>query len=592
LLAVSGLAAVLLLVTLAASNVLIGREKLRADENYRASEANRRRAFETVHRYYTEVSEDLLLREPGLEPLRRRLLQNARQFYAEFVAEHGDDPDARAELGRALWRLANLTNEIDLDKTKAIELLKEARAIQEPLARDGEGASQSRSDLGKTLQTLGALHYDVGDLDAAAESYRRAQAIREELVRGDPGVAEYRDDLAKTYHNVGNLHRRLGKGAEAWAAFDHALTLRQQLVKEHPGDPGYQAGLALNHLLVGVLFNDLAQDQAKADEAYQAARKLFADLAAAYPRVTRYQHHLADTLQNLGALYQDPPEDKARDYFLESLTIRKKLASENPDVIDYQAGLARTHSSVAAVYSRLSESDEARKHFTAALEIQDKVGPKIRDLVFRRHWAATHNDLGLLYHQANRLDEAEQSYRRAIGILEELDRGKQELPEIALALGGFYSNVGTALRDAHGLEEALGWYDRAIQKLEAIRAKGRRDPYLGLLLRNTYSGRAVTRARTEDLAGARADAKKVEAEGSEEGLSGDNLYELARVYSLSSTVHPEDGAHAVAFLERARAAGHFKGAAQAEQLKSDPDLNALRSREDFQKLRRSLAEQY
>src|SRR5262249_33445297 len=201
LLTVSGLAAVALLVTLAVSNVLIGREKQRAEENYRVAEANRRRAFEAVHRYYTEVSEDVLLREPGLQPLRRRLLQNAQQFYEQFVAERRNDPDARAELGRALWRLASLTSEIDLDRRKAIELLEEARAIQEPLAHANEGSAPLQSDLGKTLRNLGALHSDVGNMDAAADAYAQARTIWEGLIDGNPGVAEYQDELARTYLN-------------------------------------------------------------------------------------------------------------------------------------------------------------------------------------------------------------------------------------------------------------------------------------------------------------------------------------------------------------------------------------------------------
>jgi hypothetical protein len=174
-----------------------------------------------------------------------------------------------------------------------------------------------------------------------------------------------------------------------------------------------------------------------------------------------------------------------------------------------------------------------------------------------------------------------------------MDTEKQELPEIAVLLGGVHGNMGTVLRDSERLEEALGSYDRAIQKLEAVRAKGAGEQHLELFLRNTYLGRAITRARANDPAGAIADAAKVEKEPNE-GASppGDILYDLACVYALCSTGRPAHAVHAVALLERARSAGFFKGAAQAEQLKTDDDLKSLWTREDYKKLRRSLGEQY
>jgi serine/threonine protein kinase/tetratricopeptide (TPR) repeat protein len=595
LLSVSGLAAVVLLVTLAVSNVLIGQEKRRAEENYRTAETNRRtaetnrrRALEAVHRYYTEVSEDMLLREPGLQPLRSRLLQNARQFYQEFVDERRDDPDAQVELARALRRLASITNEIDLDKRKAIELLEEARRIQEPLARANEGNAPLQSELGKTLHGLGSLCYYTGDTDAAAVAYRQAQDLQEALVQKNAGVAEYQDDLTRTYQSVGNLYIRLGQKDQAAAALRQALTRGQQLVDEYADVPRYKTNLAHIYSVFGSLYE--GRDWDKCENAKKEARKLFAELAAADPRITYYQHHLADALQDLGICNHARNKNVARDFYLESLKIRAKLADENSKVIDYQKGLARTHNSAALLYSELRQWDEAKKHFEAALKVQDRWGPETQDIGFRSDWAATYNNLGLLYQRTNQRDQARQSFQQAITILKGLDLEKQALPGIAVSLGGVYGNMGTLLRDSQRLEEAMGWYDRAIQTLEAVRAKRASAHPLGLVLRNAYLGRALTRAYANDPAGAVADAAEVEKEPNEGAPPpGDILYDLACVYALCSTGRPQHAAYAVALLERARSAGYFNGAAQVEQLKGgDPDLKLLQSREDFQKLRRSL----
>ena len=50
----------------------------------------------------------------------------------------------------------------------------------------------------------------------------------------------------------------------------------------------------------------------------------------------------------------------------------------------------------------------------------------------------------------------------------------------------------------------------------------------------------------------------------------------------------EYAAEAVTMLRRARSAGAFDEAAMREQVRKDPDLEALRDREDFQSLLREL----
>jgi tetratricopeptide (TPR) repeat protein len=585
LLAVCGLAAILLMATLAVSNVRIRNEKERAELNYQAAEASRRDANEAVDRSFTKISEDVLLKEPGMHQLRKDLLQSAREFYERFVVERKDDPDARAELGRALWRLASITSEIDLDTRKATELLKEAEAIQEPLARASPDAAPLQSDLARTLHSLGALAYDRGDMEAAGGAYQRARAIREELLHGNPEAAEYQDGLAQTCHNLANLHRRLGKTDDALAALNQALPLRQQLADKFSDDPRYQANLAVTDMLFGVLYSD--RNLAKSEKASQGARDLLVELVAAHPRISRYQHLLGETMQNLGILYHDRQKDKARACYDESLTIRKKLAEENPKVIDYQSGLARTHCSAGLLCSSLGQPAEAEKHFQAALKVQNKVGPGTQQLGFRRDWAASHNNLGILYHQTNRVDLAEQSYRQAIKIMEGLPHEQQGLPEIAVALGGFYGNLGDAFRDRLQFREALGPYDQAIEKLEAVRAKKASDPHLWPFLRNTSLGRALARVRTDDQAGALADAQKVEADVDQgEPLPGSTLYDLARVYAMCSNSDNEHAAHAVRLLVQARAAGLFKDLAQVENLKKD--FGPLRSREDYKMFERTL----
>jgi hypothetical protein len=115
-------AAVALLVVTAGSVVsaaLIGAERQRAEEAYRAERqraeeaeahlALARRAVDDLFR----VSEEELADRPGMELLRTRVLRTALAYYQEFLAAHRDDPHARAELLAAAGRVERILADLD-----------------------------------------------------------------------------------------------------------------------------------------------------------------------------------------------------------------------------------------------------------------------------------------------------------------------------------------------------------------------------------------------------------------------------------------------------------------------------------------------
>src|SRR5205085_10100166 len=101
-------------------------QKKKAEHNYQL-------ARQAVDRYHTEVSESVLLDEPGMQPLRKKLLEAARDYYDKFVQERGQEPDVHGELGKAIFRLAQITGDID-SELKAIDLHQQARTIFATLA--------------------------------------------------------------------------------------------------------------------------------------------------------------------------------------------------------------------------------------------------------------------------------------------------------------------------------------------------------------------------------------------------------------------------------------------------------------------------
>src|SRR5207244_13027532 len=88
-------------VALSVGAVLINRERARAEENFRQARA-------AVDEYFTTVSENKLLEVPGLQPLRKDLLEAARKYYEGFLRQRDNDPSVRAEAAASSYRLALL----------------------------------------------------------------------------------------------------------------------------------------------------------------------------------------------------------------------------------------------------------------------------------------------------------------------------------------------------------------------------------------------------------------------------------------------------------------------------------------------------
>ena len=112
---------------LAISTVLINRERAKAEANFRKARA-------AVDTYFTTVSESRLLDVPGLQPLRKELLDSALEYYRDFLREHGDDSSVRKESAAASFRAGWITQMVGSD-ANAMESYRTAATLYEELVR-------------------------------------------------------------------------------------------------------------------------------------------------------------------------------------------------------------------------------------------------------------------------------------------------------------------------------------------------------------------------------------------------------------------------------------------------------------------------
>jgi serine/threonine protein kinase len=132
------------------STVLIAREHAETKAAYererlKAEEADDQRAraevsFLQARRavdFFAKVSEELPNR-PEWQPVRRKLLQAALDYYDQFIQEHGDDPSLQAELGESYARVAAILSDLE-GPQKVVVYFEQQRVKQQRIARDHPG---------------------------------------------------------------------------------------------------------------------------------------------------------------------------------------------------------------------------------------------------------------------------------------------------------------------------------------------------------------------------------------------------------------------------------------------------------------------
>ncbi len=577
-------------VGLAVNNWLVTREKKakeaaleRAVRERERADQNLMRARKAVKEYLIKISDNPHLNSADFHSLRKELLETALPFYLEFVRQSQEDPDLEAERAAAYGDLASLRRDTG-DLKQALADLGEAERIFRRLTETFPEKPAYRGALAQTLIGRGDLLDSLGRFDQAEYAYRQAVAMFDRLASEQPNVSKHREFLAQATDDLGLLLENLGRKDEADTMFRRSIALREHLLEEQPKALKIRGALAQTWVNRGTLFH-VRRQMEDATKAFQKALELLqpdvvAERTGESALPAKYQQIRAQAWNNLGILYrQEHRLTDAEQAYREALAVKQKLADTFPSVPRY-----------------------------------------------RRQLAGSFSNLGVLLSDLQRPEDAQTAYQKAIGLYERLAADFPAAPVYTIALAGTYTNMGRLLGDGGKLEQSLPWLTKSITVLDAALRKDSRLAKARTSLFAASWTRAVTlcglkrfsqavpdwdraielddgryanelrlkRASTflnlKDHVRATADAQAV-AESPK--ATGQDLYNAAGVYAICSRFAHEDSplaesyaGRAVRLLRQALAKGYKDPA----RLKTDSDLDALRSRADFQDLVRSLPE--
>ena len=377
--AVAALSAGVLL--LGAANVREREAREEATANFHTAVAERERAERNFHlaqdavrEYYTRVSEETLLNQLGMQPLRDALLRQALSYYERFLAERQDDPQLRREVAQAQYLVGRITETVD-SPAKALAPYRQAAELQKALLaeadREGDG-SQARdalaADYALTLNALGRALQNLQQLDQARESYEQAMRLREVLARKTPNDAELARALASSVMNLGMLRLRGGAADEALPLLERAQSLRLAHTDPAKPSPKMQRDLGMGYYNLAAA-QMAAGDAAGAEGNLRAAITQFDLLVASTPQDMDNRRRQANARRLIADIQAAAGDDAAAiDSFQQAREALRELVAHNPDVPDFAADLAGVQLNLGAQLQASGDAAGALAEMLAAVE--------------------------------------------------------------------------------------------------------------------------------------------------------------------------------------------------------------------------------
>ena len=337
------------------------------------AEANFRMARDAVDRYFTQVGQSADLKSRGMEQLRRRLLENAREFYGRFVFQHAGAAEVRHDLGLAHQRLAEI-NRVLGDYPAAEAAATRAVAILAELANATMDTARYRRDLAASHLVLGLVYSDTARWDRAQEAYDRALAIQEAQAVVHPESAEDQYTLARIYGAAGYNSGRLDQPELAMSRCQQALAALGKVAPRGQAAAEHQSLLARTQFYLGQLcisqgWYDQAETALK--EAVRVHTALVRGQPAAPPEDWQA---LGRSLAVLGNTYtRTSRADKAEEPQQQALEIFQRLAREHDQVPEYAYDLGRCHYELGLTADRAGQLGAALARYDKAIEIMKNV---------------------------------------------------------------------------------------------------------------------------------------------------------------------------------------------------------------------------
>ncbi len=399
----------------------------RADINARAEASQRERAEtnfqnarEAIDRMFIRVADELA-DQPRMEQVRRKLLEDALQFYEGFLKQRAADPSVQQGAALAYLRVGDIYDKLG-QYDKGVAPLEQGIAMLEDLDRRQRLAARDREELAWAHGHLAFAHYWLRPDTRLALAHRQKElALFQELQRDFSTEPKYLRQAASIHVDVGNVLKAANRPDEAIGHFHQALKLCEQRRVDFPDVPEDRTLIAHIHHWLGASL-EYAGRLEEAERAYRAAHDLRLQMVTEQPNNAWLQNTLAHIRTYLVELLMKSGRlQEAHELSQHAIAQHEAILKDHPEVGDYRRCAGGAFESNGRLEAALVRPREAEAALRRSVVIRENLLTDIPNVpVHGDDLASSYYSLGVWLTGVGRADEAAASFRKARALWEQL----------------------------------------------------------------------------------------------------------------------------------------------------------------------------
>jgi serine/threonine protein kinase/tetratricopeptide (TPR) repeat protein len=448
-------------------------------------------ARQAVDDMYTDVAEQWLSQQAALEPMQKKFLEKALNYYQRFAEEAATDAKTRLKTAEAYRRVAEINEKLG-NYSDGKSACDRATAILGKLVADGPFLPQYQFEQATCESTMARLLWQLGPQEEAKRLTRQSVARLERVAAAAPAVPLYRYELAKCEI----LHAWFWRSnfADAEKALLQAIALLDKLAADEPPVALYRSSLAMAYARLGLVLRGDSARSAPAIWSFQREIDLGERLVAESPSVPNYKEALATSLEyfaEFGGTTNSPQEVER--LYRRAIELCEKLAADSPSVPAYRQRLAITCGNLGIFFADTTEQrhtraqrrsfldshlidfgsnehrEQAEKLYRRADGLLEGLSAEFPSAIdYQRLLALGRNNLARLLERVGRLAEAEEVYRSVAAMADKSKADLASTPEFQFQLGTSYLALADIMLQAGRSSDAEKLFRRGIAILKEL----------------------------------------------------------------------------------------------------------------------------
>ncbi len=175
----------------------------KAENAQKKSQKRLEKTVEAVEKLLVRTAGENWARSKELQDERKKMLEDAVQFYQSFLEQEDDDPVLRREAAKVYYRMGGLYLLLG-DAQNAQQVLTKTRQLQESLCAEFPDNPDYRHDMAKTENFLGNAQVMQGQFASSFNLYEKAARQAETLALAFPDNDEFKITQVRSYISLSN----------------------------------------------------------------------------------------------------------------------------------------------------------------------------------------------------------------------------------------------------------------------------------------------------------------------------------------------------------------------------------------------------